>query len=247
MRTPPRLILSALALAGALAWAREGRAEPPDSRFGLVPVVGGGIAGLTAAGSLPGFIGYTSLGAEVFGQLRTWGLFLRFDFLSSGNVEAQKFGDTVYSGWNAYSFDAGVSYRLFGDSHKIALFARGALTFEHWVGQNKGACSVLPFVPDGCDSPGESYSGFEGEAIGVNAGARLEIPLDRFYVAFGASFVPLVTVSTTDETANGSSPGTAMQPGDVFQLRLDLAVGLRDTRGDHTATHDPNDYRLLNH
>ena len=38
-------------------------------------------------------------------------------------------------------------------------------------------------------------------------------------------------------------PVTALQPGDVFQLGFDLAVGLRDARGEHAAHHDYNEHR----
>jgi hypothetical protein len=239
VRTPLRLILPALALAAGIACTRESRADPPDSRFGLLPIVGGGVAGVTAPGTLPGFFAYTTLGGEVFGQLTRWGLFLRFDFLSSGADGPTK--ASYQSGWNAYSFDAGASYRLFGDSKTISLFARAGVTYEHWVAQEQGPCAVLPFIPNSCPAPGTTEVGYEGDAIGVNAGARLEFPLKGFYVAVGANFVPLVTFNTSNDMPG--VPQTALQPGDVFQLRLDLALGLRDTRENHEATHDYNDHR----
>ncbi len=239
MRTPFRFILPALALAAGIACTRECRADPPDSRFGLLPLVGTGVAGVTAAGSLPSFFGYTTIGGELFGQLTRWGLFLRFDFLSSGGDGPAK--ASYQSGWSAYSFDAGASYRLFGDSKTISLFARAGLTYEHWVAQEQGACAVLLFVPNGCVSEGMTEVGYEGDAIGVNAGARLELPLKSFYVAVGANFVPLVTVNTSNDMMGVMQ--TALQPGDVFQLRLDLALGLRDTRENHEAVHDYNEHR----
>lgn len=231
MRLPFRFILPALALWAALGWARDGWAEPPDSRLGLVPVVGGGVAGLTAAQPLPGFIGYTTLGGELFGQLRRWGLFVRFEFLSSGSDGR----------WTAYSGDAGASYRLFGDSGTPSLFARAGLVYEQWTGQAVGGCSITLFVPNSCVTLGHANTSIAGDVLGVTAGVRLELPLRSFYVAVGAAFVPGVTVGTSLSPA---APVTALQPGDVFQLRFDLAVGLRDTRGEHKALHDPNDHHM---
>jgi hypothetical protein len=239
VRTPLGLILPALALAAGTTCAREGLADPPDSRFGLIPLVGTGVAAVTAAGTLPSVFGYTTIGGELFGQLTRWGLFLRFDFLSSGGDGPPK--ASYQSGWNAYSFDAGASYRLFGDSQTLSLFARGGVTYEHWLAQEQGACSVLLFVPNGCVSEGSTEVGYEGDAIGVNAGARLELPLKSFYVAVGASFIPLVTFNTSNDMMGVRQ--TALQPGDVFQLRIDLSFGLRDTRGNHLAIHDYNEQR----
>jgi hypothetical protein len=237
VRSPLRLTLPAAFAVATLAWALASAAETPDSRFGIVPVVGGGFAGLTAPQPLPGVIVYTTLGAEVFGQLRRWGLFLRFDFLSTGNDDGNA---TSQSGWSAYSADLGASYRLFGDSDSISLFARGAFTYEHWIAQVDTVCQLLPFVPSSCNTLGHLAEGFEGDAIGVTVGARLELPLRRFYVAFGANFVPLVTVATSQDNP---TLNTALQPGDTFQFRLDIAVGLRDTREEHRAHHDYNEHK----
>lgn len=237
MRPPLRFTLPAALAAATFAWAPGSAAETPDSRIGIVPVVGGGFAGLTAPQPLPGVIVYTTLGAELFGQLRRWGLFLRFDFLSTGNDAGNT---TSQSGWAAYSADLGASYRLFGDSDSISLFARGAFTYEHWIAQVDTVCQLLPFVPSSCDTTGHAPEGFQGDAIGVTVGARLELPLRKFFVAFGANFIPLVTVNTSQDTP---TLNTAMQPGDTFQFRLDLALGLRDTREEHRAHHDSNEHK----
>jgi hypothetical protein len=239
VRTALRFLLPTLAIAAGVTCAGEGRADPPDSRFGLLPLIGGGVAGVTAAGTLPSFFPYTTLGGEIFGQLAYWGLFFRFDFLSSGADGPPKV--SYQSGWNAYSFDLGASYRLFGDSNTISLFARAGVTYEHWIAQEQGICAVLPFVPNGCVSLGTQEVGYEGDAIGVNAGARLEFSLKSFYVAVGANFVPLVTFNTSNDMMG--APQTALQPGDIFQLRLDLSFGLRDTRGRHDAIHEDNEHR----
>jgi len=196
------------------------------------------MAGLTAHGSLPAFIGYTTLGAELFGQLRTWGLFLRFDFLTSGDVSQVK---TTSAGYSAFTFDLGASYRLFGDSHTLSLFARAGLVYEHWDGQETSPCSIDLFVPTSCTTQPGQATGYEGDTVGATGGVRLEIPLRSFYVAFGANFVPTVTFHTSNDTAG--VPVTALQPGDVFQLRFDVAVGLRDARGEHSAHHDYNEHR----
>jgi hypothetical protein len=223
-----RIILSALALALGLSVAGTSRADVPDSRVGITPSIGGGMAALGGSGPLPGFIGYTTLGAEIFGQLRRWGLYLRFDFLSSGNGGR----------WTAYEGSLGGSYRLFGDSDSFSLFARAGLVYEHWVGAQLGGCSVLLLVPNSCVTEGQATLSVNADALGLSGGFRLEMPFKSFYLAVGTSFVPVVTV---DEWAN--SAATTLEPGAVFQLRLDLELGFRDTRSNHKATHDPNERR----
>jgi hypothetical protein len=238
VRSLRRLVLPALALATTLSWAADSLAEPPDSRFGVLPLIGAGGAALTAPSPLPGFIGYTTLGGEIFAQLRTWGLFIRFDTLSSGPISTSMptHSLSAESGWNAYGIDLGVSYRLFGDSHTLSLFGRAGLAYEHWIALVNSPCAVVPFIPSACNTLGSSSAGYEGDAIGATIGVRLEFPIRSFYVAVGANFLPLVTFNTSSDSAD--TLVTALQPGDVFQLRFDVAVGLRDAREHHAARHD---------
>jgi hypothetical protein len=228
VRPPLRVILPALALSLPLAWAAEGRADVPDSRFGLLPTVGAGVAGLTTPGSLPGFIGFTTLGGELFFQLRRWGFFAAFNFLSSGNG----------GHWTAYEGTGGVSYRLFGGSDSFALFARGGLVYQHWVGDVTGGCNIFLFVPNSCVTEGEVSQSANGDAVGVSAGVRLEMPFRSFYLAVGSSFVPVVTINEWPATP----PIDSLEPGGVFQFRFDIAVGFRDNRASHAAVHDPNEH-----
>jgi len=230
--------------------ARESRADVPDSRFGLLPSVGTGFAVLSDPGprsvssttttgtttttpGLPGVIGYTDLGGEIFGQLKRWGLYTRFDFLSSGNAGR----------WTAYEGTIGGSYRIFGGSSSLALFARAGLVYEHWVGAQVGGCSVLFFVPNSCVTNGMNVEEVNADAIGLSGAMRLEMPFKDVYIAFDSTFVP---VFTTDEWSGSSAvtpTGTSLEPGAVFQLRLQLEIGFRDSRNVHKAVHEPNEFR----
>jgi hypothetical protein len=229
----PSCALVALALLSA---TRSSKAEVPDSRFGLIPTVGGGIAVLSSTGSpatftLPSFIGYTTLGGELFGQLRRWGLYGGFTFLSSGNAGR----------WTAYEGNLGFSYRLFGGSDSFALFARGGVVYQHWVGEQSG-CTVLLFVPNSCVTEGENTVSINGDALGVSGGVRIEMPLQNFYIAFTSTLIPVVTV---DDWPNNEPVTVAqsIEPGVVFQFRLELEVGFRDNRRVHKARHDVNEHR----
>ena len=230
-----RVILPTLAAIAFLGFGAESRADVPDSRFGLVPSVGAGIAGLTAPGSLPGVIGYTTLGAELLGQLQRWGLYGGFMFLSSGNAGR----------WTAYEGNLGASYRLFGGSDSFSLFARAGLVYQHWVGEQVGGCSILFFVPNSCVTQGTNTESVNGDAIGVSGGVRLEMPFRSFYVAVGSTFIPVVTI---DDWATNAPATTArfLSPGEVFQLRFDVELGFRDNRSEHKARHDQNERRSIN-
>jgi hypothetical protein len=224
----------ALTFAAGLGATAESRADVPDSRSGLLPSVGGGLAVLTTPGALPSFIGYTTLGGEIFGQLKRWGLYARFDFLSSGNAGR----------WTAYEGTLGGSYRIFGGSDSLALFARAGLVYEHWVGAQIGGCSVLFFVPNSCVTLSmPNVAEVNADAVGLSGGVRLEMPFRSIYVAFDSTFVPVVT---TDEWSGSSAvtpTKSTLEPGGVFQLRLQLEIGFRDNRGEHKAVHDPNEHR----
>jgi hypothetical protein len=238
-----RVLLPALVALTASGPFSESRADVPDSRFGLVPMVGAGVAALTTPGSflstttnqpvsMPGFIGYTSLGGEIIAQLQRWGLYGGFNFLSSGNAGR----------WTAYEGNLGVSYRLFGGSDSFSLFARGGLVYQHWVGEQIGGCSILFFVPNSCVTEGQNTASVNGDAIGVSGGVRLEMPLRNFYVAVGSTFTPVVTIDDWP-TEENATLARSLSPGGVFQLRFDLEVGFRDSRSVHKPRHDQNEHR----
>ena len=187
IKRPAMALLAACCVVAVQAIAREARAEDAPSRFGLVLSTGGGVAGVAHTGPLPGAIGFTDLGVEVFGELRPWGLFLRADFLSSGDDGR----------WTTYGLTLGTQYRLFGSVHRTALFLRGGLVFEHMLGNDAG-CPVAFFVPSSCNLLGAtdvSTFSTHGEMLGLLGGVRVELPTPVFFVAFGASLVPTVDVA----------------------------------------------------
>jgi hypothetical protein len=199
--------------------------EERASRFGLVASVGGGVAGVLHPGPLTGSMGFTDIGAEIFGEVRPWGGFVRADFLSSGDSAR----------WTSYSFAAGTQYRLFGTVHSTALFLRGGLVYERMLGNNAG-CPIIFFFPSSCNllNSGTAAPTFSatGDMLGLLLGARVELPVPVLYVAVGASFVPTVDVD-------------ASRPAGTFELRFDLELGLRDERTDRTAvrTRTPDELR----
>ncbi len=179
-------------------------------RYGLVVGLGGGLAGVVHPGPLPGLIGFTDLGAEIKGEIRPWGGFLRADFLSSGNDGR----------WTAWAFSTGVEYRLFGDARRTALFLRGGVAYERWLGNNNRAgCPVNFVVPTSCNLLGAPVATFTAstDMLGLVGGARLELPIEAVYLAFGGSVVPTVGI-------DGGSPSA------TFELRFTVDVGFRDTR-----------------
>jgi len=226
-------LAAGLALATTVV-APSARADDDQGhRLGLVAAFGGGLAGVVHPGPLPALIGFTDLGGEILGEIRPWGGFLRVDFLSSGDDGR----------WTAYSFDAGTQYRLFGDARHWALFLRGGVAYERWLGNNGQGCAITFVVPNSCVLFGQNNGGLPQknpappfstttDMLGVLAGVRLELPLPAFYVALGATFVPTVSVDAANPVA-------------TFQLRFDLTVGFRDTRRNTAASRDyrpPNDF-----
>jgi hypothetical protein len=200
--------------------AAAARADDGDrpSRFGLLLSSGGGVAGVVHPGPLAGAIGFTDIGVELFGELRPWGLFLRGDFLSSGDAGR----------WTTYSFAAGTQYRLFGTVHTTALFLRGALVYEHMLGNNVG-CPIPFFIPNSCNLLGAPPASFSttGNLLGALAGVRLELPVPVIYLGLGASVVAAGDLG-------------ASIPAGTFELRFDLEAGFRDERTDRTATRTRN-------
>jgi hypothetical protein len=188
--------------------ARSALADDDGHRFGLVPLIGGGVAGVLHPGPLAGAIGFTDLGVEILGEVRPWGGFLRAEYLSSGDAGR----------WTAFAFSAGADYRLFGNVHRTALFLHGGLAYERWSGNDKG-CPVDFLVPDSCNLEGAQMTSFDvtADMIGVVAGARVEVPLSFLYIAFSGNFVPAVSVDSS-------------YPAGTFELRFDTEIGFRDYR-----------------
>jgi hypothetical protein len=197
-----------LGLAGLLHASAARADDQTAHRFGLVLGTGGGVAGLTASGPLPGLIAFTDLAAELKLEFRPWGGFLRADYLSSGNGAR----------WHGWSFSTGAEYRLFGSVRKTALFLRGGVTYQRWMGDDT-SCAVDVFVPNSCNlegAPAPSFS-MTADMVGLVGGVRVELPIKVLYLAFGANLVPVVAV-------DGSSPTGGVELG------LTMDVGFRDTR-----------------
>ena len=237
-----RALLATLGAVAALSVATVARAEdPPESvmtpkpafRFGVVPLLGFGAAVLTNHGDLPGFIGFTSLGLEIHGERPPFGLLLRGHYLSSGRDGR----------WTAPSLSAGASYRVFGDGiEHLSLLGRGGFLYERWHATSVGTgCPVDLFFPTNCKAlplaapAGVILAQTETEsvtvdALGVFAGARLELPVAAFFAAIDAELTLVGDVS-------------APSPGAVFGLRTGIAIGFRDRRDTGNAVTPRNDPR----
>jgi len=92
----------------------------------------------------------------------------------------------------------------------------------------------------------ESIVGMLPGGADMLKGADLEVRAGEVVAVMGG-LVPIVTVASSATVGGASMPPLAFQPGDVFQLRLDLAVGLRDARDEHRAIHDPNEHRTTSY
>jgi len=213
MRSPfPRrsslAVVSALALGIASSSPHVARADDDGHRFGLVGLIGGGVAGVLHPGPLTGAIGFTDLGVEILGEVRPWGGFLRAEYLSSGDGGR----------WTAFGFSGGAEYRLFGDVRHTAVFLRGGLAYERWMGNDAG-CPIDLLVPNSCNLIGVTTSSFQVQTdmLGVIAGARVEAPISSVYVAASGNFVPVVAIDSSN-------------PAAAFELRFTLEVGFRDQR-----------------
>ncbi len=210
-------LVTAAVLASALLLASGAAADEATARFGVVPFAGGGIAGVTSPGKLPGFIGVTSLGVEALGEVMPWGGFLRSEFLSSGQDGR----------WTAFSVALGVSRRVLGTPETWSLLLRLAPGLEFWHGSNSG-CAVSLFVPNSCTSaveptppgvivaPSQTYD-VTVTTLALLAGLRVEAPLQSAYLAFDATLVPEVDLS-------------ASAPGSIWSMRFGLVFGFRDRR-----------------
>jgi hypothetical protein len=205
----------ALSVASLLLVCVDARAEDIESRFGVVPVVGTGVAVVAHPSQLPGFIGFSTLGAEIVGEILPWGGFLRGEFLSSGQTGR----------WTSLSFAGGASYRLLGAPTRLSLVGRAGLAYQRWEGSS-GGCDVVIFFPNSCinqstpPTPGTvtsqpTITTHTGDQLGILAGVRLELPITPVYIALDASFVPTFDIDSSTPTA-------------VMGLKLDLVLGFRD-------------------
>jgi hypothetical protein len=81
------------------------------------------------------------------------------------------------------------------------------------------------------------------DAIGLSGGVRLEMPFRSIYLAFDSTFVPVFTIDEWPGSSADTATHSSLEPGGVFQLRLQLEIGFRDNRNEHKAVHDPNEHR----
>ncbi len=227
-RTPLPLLFAVVAALPVALCSSAARADDDGHRFGIAMVLGGGVGGVLHPGPLPGPVGFTDLGAEVFGEVRPWGGFARIDYLSTGPNGL----------WTTFAFAAGAEYRLFGDTRHTALFLRGGPTFEFLSGQSSG-CNVIFLVPSSCNDIGAVSPTFNvtGDMLGVIAGTRVELPLSWFYIAFSANFVPTVAVARQQTgTEGGLYPGP---PSGTLELRFDLEAGFRQIKQSEVEIDEP--------
>jgi hypothetical protein len=225
-----------LALLASLSFARVARAEEPAAdplsgdatwRVALLPTVGVGFAHIGKSDIFPNDVGTTFIGGEADAAYERFGALARLQFLSSGND----------GHWTAMSYGLGGSYRLFGDGYdSLALYARGGLLYEHWRVTN-GGCRVILFFPLNCKAllpPAESgvtvtqapVVHYGNDAFGIFGGARIELPIHGFFVAFDAEVAPLY--------ATGDLPSV------LLQARLAIVVGLKNRRATFEALSDPS-------
>lgn len=229
MRWPTSTVAAALlcSFAPFAPFELEARADDVrdlPTRFGVLPSIGVGLASVGKSSPFPSFVGLTTLGVEVHGEVPPYGGFVRFQFDSSG----------LDGRWTAPSFALGGSYRLFGDGvDHLALLGRAGFLYERWHATS-GNCPVDLFVPTNCKalvppSPtGEILKTVPivtvtGDHLGLLAGARVEMPIPLFYLAVDGEVGGLVDVSEP-------SPGT------VLHFRLSLVAAFRDAR---KVDHDP--------
>jgi hypothetical protein len=208
-------------------WSEAARGEDVrelPARFGVLPSIGVGVAKISSSGGLPDFIGLTTLGVEVHGEVPPYGAFARFQFNSSG----------LDGRWTAPSFALGGTYRLFGDGvDRLALVGRAGFLYERWHGQSISSnCPIDLFVPSNCKAlvaPAPSGNllvqnpvfTYTGDNLGLLAGARLEMPVRPFYLAVEGEVGGLVDVAE-------STPGT------IFHFRLSAIIAFRDARKKET-------------
>ena len=231
MRRSSSLFLSlATTLATLAAGERAARADDAyEDRLaqwtlGFTPMVGVGVAKMTAGSDFPTFVGMTVGGVELQASLARVGVFVRAAYLSSGSDGR----------WTAPTFTLGGSYRAFGDGYEDAsLLLRGGLTYERWHASSAG-CAVNFFVPTNCryfappvgsglTLPPDTHIETSNDALGIVPGVRLELPIKTFYVAFDGEVAALAS------TQSGA-------PGAIFEARVALVLGLRDRRRESRVT-----------
>jgi hypothetical protein len=197
--------------------APDAVAPSPTWKLALLPVVGVGYTHVGNSGLFPNNIGTTILGGEMDASYGRYGGVARVQYLSSGDDGR----------WTAMSYGLGGSYRVFGDGYDtFALIARGGLFYEHWRASTAG-CPIDLFFPRNCKDfvapPGSGIVDVlpptthdANDALGIFAGARVELPLHGFFVAFDAEIAPGI--------AFGDLPGA------LLQARLAIVVGLKHRR-----------------
>jgi hypothetical protein len=225
---------------GAFSVAREARAEYPSQTLGIEPSFGGGVAGFTHAGALPGFIGYTTLGVELRAEFDAWGGFLRGEFYSSGEGGR----------WTAPAMMVGVTRRIYGDGiTELGFTTHAGITYARWHGSN-GGCPITLVFPSSCaEEPPPAASGGSAntvaigtatvddtiDTLGLDVGARFEFPIHPIYLAL-------------DGDLSLAAPLESGPPGAVFQARVALVLAFRDVRSQAGGGSAPNeDQRTFRH
>jgi hypothetical protein len=192
--------------------------EKLETRFGAVPLIGAGAGFVTSAEPFPGFVGFTRLGVEAYGEVPPWGIFARAEYLSSG----------ADGRWTAPSMALGGMRRVFGDGDKrVGFLVRAGLLYDRWHAAT--VCPVDLFIPTNCKAyaPPAPTGVITGavppvldtvNAFGALAGARLELPLHSVFVAL-------------DGELSGTVDFDQSSPGAFLVTRFALVLGLRDYRG----------------
>lgn len=216
------VIVSSLALGGA---AHADDAPPAATwRLALLPVIGGGIAGMTSKSVFPSFVGTTVLGGEIDAGGERIGGFGRVQFQSSGQDGR----------WTAMSYTLGGSYRVFGDGFaSFGGVVRAGFSFEHWRAST-GGCDVALYFPASCKAlvlppagsgvviTGPGPINASNDELGIVGGFRIELPVQAFYLALDGE------LGVATSLASGA-------PGTLLQLRTALVFALRHRRsGDVT-------------
>jgi hypothetical protein len=223
-----RFLLLSVCAVLSLTIARESRADDPPlptSRLGLFPIIGAGYAHIGKSGVFVNDIGTTITGLELDGGFGRYGALGRVQFESSGQDGR----------WTGMSYALGGTYRIFGDGFDaLSLVARAGGEYQHFRA-SKAGCDVLLFFPSNCKDftppPGSGVTGVFAaphdlfDALGVFAGARIELPLHSFYVALDGEVAPAITFAEATSA--------------MLQFRIGILFGVRSRRQSGDLVTDP--------
>jgi hypothetical protein len=199
------------------------RAAEPDDKFaawtlGLTPMIGVGMAKMSAGTDFPTFVGMSVGAVELQASLARVGVFVRAGYLSSGSGGR----------WTAPTLTLGASYRLFGDGYEdVGVLLRGGFTYERWHASSAG-CAVNFFIPTNCklfEPPAgsglttqtDTHIEASNDAFGITPSVRVELPVKSFYLALDGDVAVLAS-------AQSGAPGV------LFETRFAIVVGVRHRR-----------------